>query len=124
HDENIAAKAGQEMKSELARVRTLFSVATSFITPEVSKFSDEKLKKLQKNPLFSHFKLYFRQIIRQKPHILSPEQEKMLSGMGEFLGGFSNSFDAFSDADLKFDDILDSKNKPHKLSQASLSLYT
>ena len=124
HDENIAAKAGQEMKSELARVRTLFSVATSFITPEVSKFSDEKLKKLQKNPLFLHFKLYFRQIIRQKPHILSPEQERMLSGMGEFLGGFSNSFDAFSDADLKFDDILDSKNKPHKLSQASLSLYT
>ncbi len=124
HNENIADEKGQKMKDATIRVNTLFSVATAFITPEVSKFSDEKLQTLQKCPKFFHHKLYFHDIIKQKPHILEANEEVLISGMGEFLGGFSHSFDAFSDVDLKFDDVYDSKGKAHKLDQAKLSLYT
>ncbi len=123
-DENLADKIGQQMKDAFTSVNTKFAVATSFITPELSQFDDKKLEKLQKNPLFANYDLLFHEIIREKKHILKKNEEQIISGMGEFLGGFSSVFNSFSDADLKFDDIVDGKGKKHKLDQANLSLYT
>lgn len=122
-DENLASSEGQELESEFSKVATIYSVATSFIVPEISGFSDEKLKKLQNNEKFFRFKLFFKDIIKSKPHILKQNEEKMLSGMSEFLGGFSDCFDAFSDADLKFEDICDSKGKKYILNQELYGKY-
>ncbi len=123
-DENLADKSGQQMKDAFTKVSTQFAVATAFVTPEISKFDEAKLKRLQQDPLFSSFNLYFHEIAREKKHILKKNEEQLISGMGEFLGGFSSNFHAFSDADLKFEDVKDSKGKSYKLDQARLSLYT
>lgn len=123
-DENLADKLGQQMKDAFTKVSTQFAVATAFVTPEISNFDESKLKRLQQNPLFSNYSLYFHEISREKKHILKKNEEQIISGMGEFLGGFSSNFHAFSDADLKFEDVKDSKGKSYKLDQARLSLYT
>ncbi len=123
-DENLADKLGQQMKDAFTKVSTQFAVATAFVTPEISNFDESKLKRLQQNPLFSNYSLYFHEISREKKHILKKNEEQIISGMGEFLGGFSSNFHAFSDADLKFEDVKDSKGKSYKLDQAKLSLYT
>ena len=122
-DEDLSSSSGQQLESEFSRVATVLSVAGSYITPEISKFSNEKLEKLKKNPKFFHFKLYFRDIIKSKPHILKGDQEKMISGMGEFLGASSDCFDAFSDADLKFDDVLDSRGRKRNFNQELYGVY-
>ena len=122
-EEDLSSSSGQQLESEFSRVATLLSVAGSYVTPEISKFSNEKLEKLKKNPKFFHFKLYFRDIIKSKPHILKGDQEKMISGMGEFLGASSDCFDAFSNADLKFEDVLDSRGRKHKFNQELYGVY-
>ena len=122
-DENLADSKASENVNLLGKICSDNSIASSFITPEISQFSDEKLQSLMQNRKFKAHRLYFRDILRDRPHILPKNEEKLLSGMGEFLGGFSENHDNFSDADLKFKDVLDGSGKAHKFTQDKYSLY-
>lgn len=122
-DENLADSKSNENMNLLSKICSEISVASAYISPEVSAFSTEKLESLMKNRRFSAHKLYFKDILRNRPHILPKNEEKLLSGMGEFLGGFSENHDNFSDADLKFNDVLDSNGKAHKFTQDKYSLF-
>lgn len=122
-DENLADSKAKENMNLLSKICSEVSIASSFFSPEVSSFSDEKLEALIKNRRFSAHKLYFKDILRNRPHILPKNEEKLLSGMGEFLGGFSENHDNFSDADLKFNDIIDEKGKSHKFTQDKYSFF-
>lgn len=122
-DENLADSKASENVNLLSKICSDNSVASSFITPEISQFSDDKLQSLMQNRKFKAHRLYFRDILRDRPHILPKNEEKLLSGMGEFLGGFSENHDNFSDADLKFKDVLDGSGKAHKFTQDKYSLY-
>ena len=122
-DEDISNSRASENLNLLLKIDTDISIASAFITPEVSAFDDEKLKKLQNDKRFRAHKLFFKDILREKPHILPKSEEKLISGMGEFLGGFSNNHDNFSDADLKLNDIKDSKGKAHSFHHSQYGLY-
>lgn len=122
-DENLADSKASENVNLLSKICSDNSVASSFITPEISQFSNDKLQSLMQNRKFKAHRLYFRDILRDRPHILPKNEEKLLSGMGEFLGGFSENHDNFSDADLKFKDVLDGSGKAHKFTQDKYSLY-
>lgn len=122
-DEDLTNSKAIENLGMIEKIANQNAIAAAFITPEVSKFSNQKLNFLMKNAKFSHFRLFFKDIIKEKPHILPKSEEKLLSGMGEFLGGFSDNHDAFSDADLKLSDVKDSHNKSHKFTQALYSKF-
>lgn len=122
-DENLADSKSNENMSLLSKICSEISIASAYFSPEVSTFSNEKLESLMKNRRFSAHKLYFKEILRNRPHILPKNEEKLLSGMGEFLGGFSENHDNFADADLKYNDVLDGKGKRHKFTQDKYSLF-
>ena len=122
-DEDLTNSKAIENLGVIEKIANQNAIAAAFITPEVSKFSNQKLNFLMKNAKFSHFRLFFKDIIKEKPHILPKSEEKLLSGMGEFLGGFSDNHDAFSDADLKLSNVKDSHNKTHKFTQALYSKF-
>ncbi len=122
-DEDLTNSKAIENLGVIEKIANQNAIAAAFITPEVGKFSNQKLNFLMKNAKFSHFRLFFKDIIKEKPHILPKSEEKLLSGMGEFLGGFSDNHDAFSDADLKLSDVKDSHNKTHKFTQALYSKF-
>lgn len=122
-DENLADSKSNENVNLLSKICSDISIASAYFSPEISAFSDEKLQSLINNRKFSAHKLYFKEILRARKHILPKNEEKLLSGMGEFLGGFSENHDNFSDADLKFNDVVDSKGKHYKFTQDKYSLY-
>lgn len=118
-----ADRRSNEMTEKCSLVASKFSTATAFIDVEISKFKLEKLKNLQKNPKFKNYQRFFEAIIRDKKHTLSKKEELLISHLGEFLGGFSDNFDKFSDVDLKFDDIEDENGKKYSFDQAKYSVY-
>lgn len=120
--ENAKDSKAVELSEKVGSVCVKFSTLTSFISVEIGELSNEKLKELENNSAYPQFRTYFKSILRQKAHILSKKEEKLLSQMGEFTGGFSDVFDMFDNADVKFKDALDSKGKPHKLTHATYSL--
>ena len=111
-----------ELSEKVGSVCVQFGTITSFISVEIGSLSDEKLEKLMDNKQFPQFRNVFREILRNKKHLLSKNEEKLLSKMGDFTGGFSDVFDMFDNADIKFEDALDSKGVKHKLTHATYSL--
>lgn len=116
--EDVRNSQVSEMLEEYKRVVNDYEIANAYFDVEICEFSDERLKKIIKNPLFKDYKRGFENVLRKKKHVLSKKEEKLLSGMS-FLGGFSENFDKFDDGDLKFNKVKDSKGKLHELDHSS-----
>jgi oligoendopeptidase F len=83
---------------------------------------NDLLKKLQETSLFHNF---FKGILRNKKHILSEKEEKILSMSGAMASGFSHNFRLFNDADLKFPSIKDSSGKKQPLNHSTyIGIFT
>jgi len=122
-DEDQRDEKANTMVQMIDKLTTQYSENASYISPEISKFSKEKLLALQKNPRFRKYIPYLKEYIRQKDHILSKEIESLISGMGEFLDSNSEVYRKFIDADLKFEDVVDSKGNKYPLSDSTMSEY-
>lgn len=114
--EDAANSFYQERATQVGSLLSQISTQTSFVSVEIKKNPNSLLEKLQKE---SEFKNYFKSILRNKKHILSEKEEKILSMSGDMAGGFSDNFDLFDDADLKFPSVKDSNGKMHKLNHSS-----
>ncbi len=121
--ENNADRNANEMNEKLVYVSSRFSNETAFIVVEITKLPAQKIKSMQQNPRFKNYVRFFEAILRDKKHTLSKKEELLISRISECMGGSSSTFDKFSDVDLKFNDILDSKGKAHKLNQSNYSIY-
>lgn len=121
--EDLSQRSANDMLEKQSIVVTKLSTAITAVEVEIDKFSIKRLKDLQNNPKFKNYKRYFELTIRHKKHSLSKNEELLLSKMGEFTGGFSDNFDKFSDADLKFDNIKDSNGKDHEFNQSNYTVF-
>ena len=114
--EDAANSFYQERQTQVGSLLTEFSTNSSFISVEIKKNPNSLLKKLMEE---SQFKNYFKGILRNKKHILSEKEEKLLSMSGDMAGGFSENFDMFNDADLKFPNVKDSKGNKYELNHSN-----
>ena len=106
----------QERQTQVGTLISQFSTKSAFVSVEIKKNPNSLLKKLGEN---SQFKNYFKDILRNKKHILSEKEERILSMSSDMASGFSDNFDLFNDADLKFPKVYDSKRKSHELNHSN-----
>lgn len=96
----------------------------SFITSEIKELSDDFLNELINDNKFKNYDLFFKDIIKNKKHMLSKSEEKLLAGTGEFSGDFSDIFDKVDTADIKFDNIVDSNGKSYEMNNSVYAKYS
>ncbi len=81
---------------------------TSYVVPEIISIPDEKLtgfiNENQGLQLYQHF---FDELMRQKEHILSPQEERLLAMAADLTIVSRNIFSMLNNADIKFPVILD-----------------
>ena len=117
-DEVLSDDSRQEMGEKLSHILNIFSIETSFASSELSKLSNAMLDDIIKDKKFENYNRMFEEIKRDKKHMLSKSEEKLLSGMN-FLSGFSSNMELLADVDIKFGNIKDSKGKMHELNQST-----
>ena len=118
--EDVSNSFYQERLTKIGMILNEFSAQNTFIYVEIKKLPNKILKQLQKTSKFSNF---FKSIIRNKKHILSEKEEKILSMSGDMAGGFSHNFDMFDDADLTFSAVKDSQGKKLPLNHSTYMQY-
>jgi len=90
------------------RISNLFSEATSFVEPELQTIPVKKLKKIiSKTAGLQIYKHYFDNLVRQRDHILSLEEERILSMAGDLYSGPSKIHEAMTNTDLEFPMVKD-----------------
>ncbi|WP_031405064.1 oligoendopeptidase F [Geobacillus vulcani] len=94
-----------------ARAKSLYSEASSamaFIVPEILAIDEAVLRSFLEQ--YEPLRLYAHaldEITRQRPHVLSAEEEAILAQAAEVMQAASNTFSALNNADLRFPTIMD-----------------
>ncbi len=104
-------------------ITTDFSEAESFISPEVSKISDEKLEEYLKDSRMKEFEKTIRDIMKEKKHILSEEVEGVLAKYSEIFSTSENTYDIFTNTEFDFPSIKDKNGNELKMNSALFSEY-
>lgn len=110
-----------ELSSRMSYVAKDLSVATSFEESELLSYGEKYIKKLLNDERFKNYSMSLKNVLRNKEHILTEEQEILLSKAMKSLSGYSDVYDNINTLDLKFEDALDSKNKKHEVNQHNYS---
>lgn len=80
-----------------------------YISSQLNDLSDDYLHQLISDKEFKDYKKFFKDILRNKPHKVGEQENKLLSKMSLCLGNDSEIFDTLTNGEIKFDSIKDSK---------------
>lgn len=119
-DEDTARSEYQDMVSRIETVYVDIAEAAAFVTPELLSISDETMDEFYRQcGGLSLYRLALDRIRRQREHILSESEEKLMALTGEMMGSPDTIFSMFNDADLKFPDASDSEGNAHQVTHGS-----
>ena len=121
-DEDGSVEKSQSMADRAQMLYVKFASIASFVTPELSELSKERLEELKNKKRFKDYSVELEHIIRDKEIVLSKKEEKLLSEMGIFADTAGEVFSMFDDVDVKFTPVEDEKGNKLELSHGVYGL--
>ncbi|MFC5531981.1 oligoendopeptidase F [Cohnella yongneupensis] len=116
HHEDTAESAYQALSDKSKKLSVEVSEATSFITPEILSLTEAELTALTNAPELAKFKRTLTEMLRQKPHILSKNEESLLAQVGNVSQAPNTIFGMLNNADLKFPKVKNEQGEEVELS--------
>lgn len=116
-DENTVNAKYQALVGKTEGLLAELGAATSFIEPEILAMPDAVLAAFRLEQSLADYSFYFDNLARQKQHILSPNEEEILSRSVEATQTAENIFNMLAHADMTFPDITDADGKLITLSE-------
>lgn len=121
---DMSNQEGIKLYKEVEDLGTEFSTATSFMTPEITYADKEKIEKfLQENKELQKYKRSITDILKEKEHILSREEENLLANYSEIFSAPENVFDILTNAEFKFGILIDSDGKEVEMTDSNYTVY-
>ncbi len=121
-DEDNANTTFQALTDRAESLSVETEAAASFLEPELLAMEESALHALMKDPVLSDFDVYLRTLLRNKPHTLPAEQEKLLAMTGEMASAPQNIFSMLTQVDMKFPDIRNEKGEEIPLTEAGYGM--
>ncbi len=123
YHQDMNNQESMKLYKRIEALTTEFSEAESFISPEMSKISDEKLEEYLKDSRIKEYEKTIRDIIKEKKHILSGELEAVLAKYSEVFSASENAYDIFTNTEFEFPSIKDENGNELKMSSALFSKH-
>ena len=122
NDEDTRVAAYQAMAAKATALWVDISAAGAFETPELLAIPEETLEDFyRQEPDLELYRRSFWNVRRRRAHILSDPEEQLLAQAGEMAQAPDTIFSMFNDADLRFEDAVDSAGVRHPLSQSTFA---
>lgn len=121
---DMSNQEGIKIFKDVENLGTEFSVATSFITPEITYTDEEKIKDYIKNDeRLIKYSRDIKEILEKKKHVLSEKEENLLSSLSEIISAPENTFDMLTNVEFKFGNLIDENEKEVELTDSNYTLY-
>ena len=109
---------------EAEKIGADFSVSVSFITPEIINANTEKIEQfLKQEKGIEPYSRDIKDTLEKKKHILSKEEENLISNYSEIFGNSENTYDIFTNAELKYGMLIDEAGKEVELTDANYTKF-
>ena len=119
-DEDTRVAKYQAYVANATSVYTQVGEATSWFAAELLAIPAESVEKFYAEvPALEFYRRKLNKILNQREHTLSAEEEALLARAEELAVQPTNIFSMFDDADLTFEDAVDSEGNTHKLTSGS-----
>lgn len=119
-DENNKISKYQGLYDKAVSLSVKIQSALAFMVPEILSIDKKTIYDyLEENKALKLYKFYLEELLRQKDHILSEQEEKILAMMGEVSLAPKNIFTMLNNADIKFPVIEDDKGNEIELTKGN-----
>ncbi len=118
HDENTKNATYDSMSSKIMALGTKFGSSTSFIMPELTALDESILNEYILDKDLVEYDYFLKGVLKEKAHVLSENEEKLLAISGEALASFRDIFTKIDNADLPLG-TLKHGNKSYPLSHGT-----
>lgn len=106
HDEDNANSRYTELNEKCMSYAARFSATVSFFVPKLLESDRETIEGyIDQEVGLSEYRFMLMQILDEKEHALSSEQEHILATLGEVLGAPDEFFSALNDVDMTFGEV-------------------
>ena len=119
--EDTAATPAQRMTGRFQHAATKAGELASFLQPEIMAIEASVLEEWLKTPELQPYRLMLERVVRNRPHVLSEPEERLLAMQGTFAGTAGKVFRQLTDADMKFGTMTDGKGNELELSNATFT---
>lgn len=124
HDQDTTNTKYQELKGKIDTLLNHLEEVNSFFEPELMQIEASTLENFyQEEPRLEQYRFTLEGIYRYKDHILSKEEEQLLSMLGKLYNHPEDTYTALTDSDLKFGLIHDENGEEVELTESNYSNF-
>ncbi len=104
---------------QLQNLLTKIGETASFVTPEIQAIGDERFAEFMVDLALAEWTVVLRKLRRNKPHVLSEAEERLLALGSAAMDGYDETFSQLTDVDMKFGVVADAEGHELPLTQSS-----
>lgn len=120
---DMSNQEGIKLFKEVETLGTEFGVSTSFITPEITYADEQTVKNYIEEDRFKEYYRDINDILKEKKHILSKEEENLLANYSEIFSAPENTFDILTNTEFKFGKLINENGEEVELTDSTYTLY-
>lgn len=119
-DEDNRVTKYQSMSDRAQGLSVEVQSSLSFMIPEILGIPEERIRTfVEEHEKLKGYQFYLEELLRQKAHILTKEEEQILAQAGEVAAAPKNIFSMINNADIKFPVIRDEKGEEVEVTKGS-----
>ncbi|QAA34175.1 oligoendopeptidase F [Clostridium manihotivorum] len=123
-DEDTSNPEFQTLKSKIDSYFAELASYLAFFEPELLSLPDGTIEKfLEENSELKVYDFLLKNILKEKPHILTKEMEEVLASVSDCLDAPSNIFNMLTNADMTFPVIKDEDGDDVELTEGNYSSF-
>ena len=116
-----------QAQSDLMQIKTFYyqiAARTSFVVPEILSGDLNVIRGYIEDDKLKEFKKGLNELLEQKKYTLNADQEKIMAMAGGVVSGPSEIYSTLTNADLKFNDVLDGSGEFLPMNEANWAIYS
>ncbi len=122
-DENTADNTARGRVERLSALTTELSECGSYFTPECLAMPSARLREFMNSEELALYRREFEEMLREKKHVLSAKEERLLGMLSDALGTPSDCFEMLSDADMRFGSVRGPEGKSMELTHGNYRIF-
>lgn len=122
--EDMSISENEALVGKIDKLTDELSEKLAFYTPELLESEYEKIEQYTKeNKNLEKYSFIFKELFREKAHVLSLKEEEMMARLGEIFQVPTDAFHMLDDVNIKFKKIKDENEKEVELNNSNYSIY-
>ena len=118
-DENTSIGVNRARVDRICAKLAELSALEAWFEPEVMAIPDDRMKELLESEELSFYRRSIEELLREKKHVLSECEERLLGQLSDVLGTSGELFSTLNDTDLRFGKVRGEDGKLKTLSHGS-----